>query len=475
MITTPKTGSLTRYLQVVILIICFSANKTEASPRVFPTGVTIYNPAKSHNSFVVFGSPDGKSHLIDMNGNEVRQWPYIGFPSEILDPNVTNGKLGHILVQLKNGEGVWSGIFNNKIIGELDWDGNIVWQYGKETPGNEARQNHDWNRLPNGNTLIVRTVDHVVPAVSIKPIDDQTINEITPDGKIVWSWNAGEHLAEFGITAEGISLLQKSYADGSHGHGFLTINDMQPIGSNKWFEAGDSRFDPENIVIDSREVSFIAIIEKKSGKIVWRVGPDFSAETQSSGGGPNFSKAALRPTLSTKIPRPVDQISGQHDAHIIPKGLPGAGNLLVFDNEGPSGYPSTRLSTQNGSRILEINPVTKEIVWQYSALDSNQPVWDFYSSFISSARRLPNGNTLIDEGMNGRIFQVTKAGEIVWEYVSPYFTNAPLGGTQTIYTNWVFRAQPVPYEWIPKETPHTEIGVEEIDISKFRVPVKTLH
>ena len=110
-------------------------------------------------------------------------------------------------------------------------------------------------------------------------------------------------------------------------------------------------------------------------------------------------------------------------------GLPGAGNLLVFDNKGPSGYPPTYLASQLGSRILEIDPIKKEIVWQYTALNSNQPVWNFYSSFISSARRLPNGNTLIDEGMNGRIFQVTPAGEIVWEYVNPFFKESTLSGT----------------------------------------------
>ena len=473
MITGLKKYSLRRLLMTTILINCFNVYNAGAIPRVFPTGVTIYDPSKSHNSYVIFGSPDGKTHLIDMNGNEVHSWPYIGFPSELLNPQITKGELGHVLVQLKNGEGVWSGIFHNKIIGELDWEGKIVWQWGKDTPGSEARQNHDWNRLPNGNTLIVKTLDHVVAGVSSKPIDDQSISEITPEGKTVWSWNAGEHLKEFGISAEGLKLLQASYEGVSKGHGFLTINDMQPIGPNKWFDGGDKRFDPDNIVIDSREASFIAIIEKKNGKIVWRIGPDFTQENLSKSTISNFSKAALRPNLSTKIPRPVDQTSGQHDAHIIPKGLPGEGNLLVFDNEGPSGYPPTHISTQSGSRILEINPVTKEIVWQYSALDSNQPVWDFYSSFISSARRLPNGNTLIDEGMNGRIFQITPSGEIVWEYVSPYFTNAPLGGTQTIYTNWVFRAQPVPYNWVPNGTPHSEKAVEEIDITKFRVPVKS--
>jgi hypothetical protein len=308
--------------------------------------------------------------------------------------------------------------------------------------------------------------------VSDKTIDDQTIHEITPNGKIVWSWNVGEHLDEFGITDEGRELLRKSYVNGKTGHGFLTINDMQPIGPNKWYDGGDKRFNPENIVIDSREASFIAIIEKKTGKIVWRLGPDFTENTADAKISNFVNTVNLRPTLDTKVPRPVDQLSGQHDAHIIPVGLPGAGNLLVFDNEGASGFPATRLASQLGSRVLEINPITKDIVWQYTALNSNEPVWDFYSSFISSARRLPNGNTLIDEGMNGRIFQVTPQGEIVWEYVSPYFANAPLGGSQVIRTNWVFRAQPVPYNWIPNGTAHSENEVEEIDITQFHVPSK---
>ncbi|MEN1374853.1 ArsR family transcriptional regulator, partial [Pseudomonas aeruginosa] len=106
-------------------------------------------------------------------------------------------------------------------------------------------------------------------------------------------------------------------------------------------------------------------------------------------------------------------------AHLIPEGLPGAGNLLVFDNQGDAGYPSVQRGLVSGSRVLEIDPLKKQIVWQYTAEDSQQPGWAFYSAFISSARRLPNGNTLIDEGQNGRFFQVTPGGEIVWEYVSP--------------------------------------------------------
>ena len=444
-----------------------------ASPSVYPTGVTLYDPAKAYNSYVAFGAPDGKSHLIDMDGNEVRRWAYFGFPSEILDPTVTGGKKGHILVQLSasdSSEQPFNGIFNNKTIGELDWEGKVVWQWGEQAPGGAARQNHDWHRLPNGNTLVVTTLNHVIPEFSAKPIADQAIYEVTPEGNIVWTWLVSDHIKEFGLSSEGLEILRKVLADGYEGHGFLTINDMEPIGPNPWAKAGDARFNPDNIVIDSREASFIAIIDKKSGNIVWRLGPDYPT-TQAPPPRPGFSAqiAPLRPIFSETVPRPVDQTSGQHDAHIIPEGLPGAGHLLVFDNEGPSGFPPARLSVFSGSRVLEIDPIKNEIVWQYTGLDSGQPDWGFYSSFISSARRLPNGNTLIDEGMHGRIFQVTPKGEIVWEYINPYFAPTKLFTGRTIQSNWVFRAQPVPYDWVPDGTPHAEKAVVPPVLTQFRV------
>jgi hypothetical protein len=62
----------------------------------------------------------------------------------------------------------------------------------------------------------------------------------------------------------------------------------------------------------------------------------------------------------------VDQIVGQHDAHLIAPGLPGAGNLLVFDNQGEAGYPRVSVGVQPRSRVLEIDPVSKQIVWEYT-------------------------------------------------------------------------------------------------------------
>jgi hypothetical protein len=129
-----------------------------------------------------------------------------------------------------------------------------------------------------------------------------------------------------------------------------------------------------------------------------------------------------------------------------------------------------RLGMFWGSRVLEINPQTKRIVWQYSGLASDGPLWSFGSSFISSATRLPNGNTLIDEGMNGRFIQVSPNGEIVWEYVNPCTSRQVLGEGTPVTTNWVFRAYPVPYDWVPGGTPHSETATQPVDNSAFRVP-----
>jgi len=119
-----------------------------------------------------------------------------------------------------------------------------------------------------------------------------------------------------------------------------------------------------------------------------------------------------------------------HRLQDIPEGLPGAGNILVFDNGGLAGYP---LVSRFYSRVLEFNPITLDLVWKYEAPD-------FFSYYISGAQRLPNGNTLIDEGSVGRIFEVTPAGEKVWEYIE---------GAGMQFLGRVYRAYRVPPEWVP--------------------------
>ena len=82
------------------------------------------------------------------------------------------------------------------------------------------------------------------------------------------------------------------------------------------------------------------------------------------------------------------------------------GNLLVFGNN----------VWMEKSRVVEVNPLTQEVEWEYSGDD----VITFYTKSCGSNQRLPNGNTLIIESDNGRAFEVTRDKEIVWEYMNPH-------------------------------------------------------
>ncbi len=448
----------------VALPLTFAGAAALANPSVYPTGTTIYDPAKAWNGYVIFSGTDEKTHLIDMDGNEVHRWDYQGFPGELLDPAVTAGARGHVLVQLessdKTGTGTVPGakIFSNKSIAELDWSGKVVWKWsGEGTPAGEARQHHDWQRLSNGNTLVLANWLHKVPGFTLPQQLDDAVYEVTPDGKVVWKWAVSEHLDELGFTAEQLKLIRDASTPD-----YFHLNDMTSVGPNKWFDAGDQRFDPDNILVDSRNANFVAIIDKKSGRIVWHLGPNLPPLVG--------HEAGVNAPPAPAAGQPVNQFVGQHDAHIIPKGLPGAGDLLLFDNQGEAGYPAAELATVGGSRVLEIDPTTGKVVWSYTADNSDEPLWAFRSAFISSARRLPNGNTLIDEGMNGRFFQVTPSGEIVWEYVSPYFAKtAAAGAGHPVTSNWVYRAQPVPYDWVPGNTSRSEKAVVPPALATFRI------
>jgi hypothetical protein len=87
----------------------------------------------------------------------------------------------------------------------------------------------------------------------------------------------------------------------------------------------------------------------------------------------------------------------------------GDGNILIFDNGVEREY----------SRVLEVNPGTGKIEWEYVG----DPPETFYSPTKGSAQRLPNGNTLICESDRGRAFEITREGEIVWEWWNPEFKN----------------------------------------------------
>jgi len=161
------------------------------------------------------------------------------------------------------------------------------------------------------------------------------------------------------------------------------------------------------------------------------------------------------------------QIGGSHDVQWIDSGLPGAGHFLVFNN-GQYLFEQTAQSyiyeidgflKADGTRSDSyVNPpdagyvrqyyhpdmhkaardLSKQIVWLYGS-KSNQ---GFFSHIGGGCQRLPNGNTLICSDTEGHLFEVTKEGELVWEYINPItrdFGVLKLIGDMIPMANSVFR------------------------------------
>lgn len=461
---------------LVMYSVALSPSMLFAYPSVYPTGTTIYKPDKAWNGYTIHPNHEG-AIVIDMNGNVVKQWKGLDGgagtgPYRILPGGFVMGSRG------PRGAPHQDAI---ELV-QLDWDGKVVWKSERyeevRDPGKEpismSRQHHDYQREGNpvgyfvpgmnplvdkGNTLILSHKNLKNSKITDKLLVDDVISEVTWDGKIVWQWLFSDHFDELGFSEEAKNALYRhpGWSDQRGSADWLHINSMSALGPNKWYDAGDQRFHTDNIIWSSRAANIIGITDKKSGKIVWRVGPDYTA---------------------TPALRALGQIIGQHHPHMIPKGLPGEGNILVFDNGGWAGYGAPNPISVTGqwnaqrdySRVIEFDPVTLKIVWEYSAAAAGYGApaarYHFYSGNVSSAQRLPNGNTLITEGRTGRIIEVTRDLEIVWEYVSPFFRSP---NPRFKPENSIYRAYRVPYEWVPQLKKPVEKAVVPPDNSKFRV------
>lgn len=338
-------------------------------------GLTHYSPSKAYNGFTLFTPTSSKTAwLIDMQGRIVHSWETPWQPG-------AHGQLlenGNLLYAAKDDNAPFAIEFNGAggFIIEYDWDGNEVWRYEDEF------LHHDVQRLPNGNTMMLRWVavpDDIaaqieggVPGTERKGVIwGEAVREVDPQGNVVWEWVAHEHLdpKDFPICP----LCGR--------HEWLHVNalDVLPNG---------------DVMISCHTQSKIIIIDKQSNKVKWESSKDL-------------------------------QLAHQHDPTTLENG-----NILVFDNG---------LHRKNNliscTRILEIDREANKIVWEYMEMNPST----FFGSFISGAQRLPNGNTLICEGPRGRFFEITHDGEIVWEYINPFFdinVGIPLRGRH----NMVFRA-----------------------------------
>ena len=436
-------------------------------PTVFPTGTTLYDPSKCDSGYTLFMGRQIGAILINMNGKVVRQWKdFMGMPCKMI-------KGGHILGSLAARDAaIASQDFADVTM--IDWDGNVEWTFNKYDHVNDpdgiewaARQHHDYQMEGNpvgypvpgqevtpdfGKMLILTHKDVNKPKISPHQLLDDCVIEIDREGSILWEWSVIDHFNEFGFTEEQKNAMYRDPTMRPTGQGDLFhINCASYVGPNHWYDEGDERFNPQNIIMDSRECNIMFIVSHETGEIVWQVGPDF-----------------------TKTPelRIFGTIVGPHHTHMIPKGLPGEGHIMVYDNGGWAGYGAPnqfsktglKVSRRDGSRVVEFDPTTLEIVWEckgeeIGATDAPFTTHYFYSPLTSDAQRLPNGNTFICEGTSGRFMEFTPDNELVWEY------NYPRLGSGLIY-----RAYRIPYDWVPQLPEQEEVAIERIDNTEYVLP-----
>lgn len=98
---------------------------------------------------------------------------------------------------------------------------------------------------------------------------------------------------------------------------------------------------------------------------------------------------------------------GQHQATPLE-----TGTILLLDNQGGTTEGGVN---GNRSRVIEVEVPSCEIRWSFPAEDGY-----LYTQYQGFVERLKNGNTLISETGAGRALEVTQAGKVVWEWISPF-------------------------------------------------------
>jgi len=335
-------------------------------------GVTYYNPCKTDYGYTLFAPLYTKDvWLIDMEGYIVNRWrmPYIPGQHAYLLPNGNLLWAGKVKTPTELGLPFDFGGIGG-IIMEVDWDGHVVWQ------ADVPYQNHDFWLMEN---------DHIMfPSY---PPRGNTPKEIAE--KIGGLPGTGDIFSDCVTEIDRQGNVVWEWV--AYEHLDPEIDTMCPLENRSLWPLINGLWicRDGSILLSGRNVSEIIRIEYPSGKVIARYGKG--------------------------------RISHQHNPSEL-----GNGNILVFDNGAHRyGYEPSY------SRVVEIDPTSDEIVWEYRA----GPPSDFYSALTSGAERLPNGNTVICESWPGRIFEVTYEGELVWEYISPF-----MGPWPGLYTNAMWRA-----------------------------------
>lgn len=324
-------------------------------------GYTLITPLNTQNNL----NQKGYVYLIDLYGRAVHQWETQLPPFHArLKPD------GNLVVALitpaenKNSPGGG----RTGLIQELAWNGGVVWEYKND------KLHHDFDVLPNGNiaALTWETVPQEIAdniRGGLKGTDYQgavwadAINEIDRSGNIIYSWRTSEHLDP---TQNSLGPLT-TRAEWTHSNSIQHLEKNPLTGS-------------EAYLLSLRHLNKVVMIDRASARIIWE--------------------------------SPKNLVSYQHDATLLDNG-----NILIFDNNH---FQKQNAKLVYGSRVVEVNPNTNQVVWEFMNGKSALEKASFSASIVSGAQRLPNGNTLITNGVDGHIFEVTPQNGLVWDMINPY-------------------------------------------------------
>jgi hypothetical protein len=238
-------------------------------------------------------------------------------------------------------------------------------------------------------------------------------------GKIVWQWHVWDHLIQNNDRSKA------NYGDPAEHPERISVNaNGRPVPAF-WNHGNSIAYNAklDQIVLSARGCNEIWVIDHSTTteQAKGRTGGK-------SGKGGDLLYRWGNPAAYGRGTRDDRQLFQQHDAQWIPDDCPGAGRILIFNNGLDRGYSSVEEiippMDSKGRYIIEPGKPfgPEKPAWTYRAKNPK----DFYSSEISGAHRLPNGNTLICAGVRGLFFEVTQAGETVWEYVNPVVHNGIL-------------------------------------------------
>jgi sugar lactone lactonase YvrE/formylglycine-generating enzyme required for sulfatase activity len=317
-------------------------------------------------------------------------------------------------------------------IEEYDWDGNLVWaiDYYSST----YIHHHDFKVLPNGNVLMLvaekKTLAEVIAAGFNTNLLDPSIFtqgymlpdclvEVTPTrpygGTVVWEWHLWDHMIQ------DYDPTKNNYGVVANHPERIDVNGTGIKIPQFWNHVNgiDHNAQLDQVMLSIRGNSELFVIDHQTT----------TAQAAGTNGG-RYSKGGDilyrwgNPAQYNRGTAANQQLFQQHHTHWIETNCPGAGNILIYNNGIGRGYstinqivpPVDAAGNYTISTGAAFGPTTP--VWTYTAT----PPTNFYSAEISGAERLPNGNTLICEGIKGNLFEVTSAGQTVWRYVCPVTT-----------------------------------------------------